>query len=391
MMLTSKTQKALALTVLLSSLFFVIEYLLRSLTDITVSQSISESLQISLVLSLLLIFSTKKFKIILSVFILFALIFQSSNALFYGGWIDPVNLYLFFENLSEVIHILPKLSNAIILKSLAFITASFLVIYFTYKLSQSFLGYKTANILILLIFLFQPFRDGVLYPEKIEKRFTKDTHSLMRSFHNSYGIFVSMLISDITGGNLYSRYKHDGYQDTQPVSPEQPNIFIYFGESLSSKYMGEFGYHLNTTPILSQLVKDPTLYSLSRETIAGAAATMPSSVRFFHMIERPDARKQASSFNTSLFKYAKMAGYHTAYMSTQGENYVNHIYKMIAGQYSDQYFTPPIMDPEFNDKQESDDRLAIKTFQHLNMKEPFFTVLQPNGSHTPFMQNHLTI
>ncbi|MDP2573099.1 sulfatase-like hydrolase/transferase [Vibrio penaeicida] len=370
-------------TLLLAALLFA-EYLLRALTDITTSQNVWESIQISLTLGLLIAFSTKKFKILLSLFIFLALTFQSSNAFFYGGWIDPVNLYLLFENLSEVVNILPKLGLSIILKSLAFIVASMTFVYWVYRLGKNLPGYKTANVLILVIFLFQPIRDGVLYPEKIEKRFTKDTHSLIRSFHNSYGIFASMLISDATGGNLYSSFRQDEYPDLRASSSETPNIFIYFGESLSSKYMGEYGYHLDTTPILSQLIQDNDIHTLSRETIAGAAATMPSSVRFFHMIDRPDARKQASSFNTSLFRYAKLADYQTAYLSTQGESYVNHIYKLVAGKYSDYYFTPPLMDSRFNDRQESDDRLAIEQFAKLELEEPFFAVLQPNGSHAPF-------
>ncbi|CCN37750.1 membrane hypothetical protein [Vibrio nigripulchritudo SO65] len=384
MTLKHKLRNTLLLTVLLSATLYFAEYLLRSITDITSSQNISESLQISLVLSLLIVFSTKKFKVFLSAFISIALIFQSSNALFYGGWIDPVNLYLFFENLSEVVNILPKLSLSIILKSLAFIVVSIALLYWCYRLAKDSSGYKTANILILLIFIFQPIRDGVFYPEKIEKRFTKDTHSLIRSFHNSYGIFASMLISDATGGNLYSSFRQDEYQDLRNSSSETPNIFIYFGESLSSKYMGEYGYHLDTTPIISQLIEDSDIHTLSKETVAGAAATMPSSVRFFHMIDKPDARKQASSFNTSLFRYAKLAGYETTYLSTQGESYVNHIYKLIAGKYSDHYFTPPLMDSRYNDRQESDDRLAIDQFANLELQEPFFAVLQPNGSHAPF-------
>ncbi len=87
---------------------FGIELTLRNITNLTDSINYQEVILTSLVMIVLMVFSTRKFTIGLAIFILIGLLFQISNAVFYGGWIDPMNIYLFFENLSEVVNILPN-------------------------------------------------------------------------------------------------------------------------------------------------------------------------------------------------------------------------------------------------------------------------------------------
>lgn len=363
---------------------FAIELCLRQITNITNSLNFQEVILTSLAMILLITFSTRIVKVFLIIFLFVGLVFQSSNAIFYGGWIDPMNIYLLFENLSEVIKTIPGLSYAVIIKSTLFLGFTILLLGYTYKVASKHKGYVLANILVFVVFAFQPMRDGAVYPENVEKRFTKDTHSLIRSFHNSYGVFSAMLISDAMGNDLYPAHRLPSYAQLKQPSHDVPNIFIYYGESLSSKYMSEYGYHVETSPLLTKLTKQEGVYALSRETVAGAIATMPSTTRFFHMIEKPDARKQVSSFETSLFRYAQEAGLTTTYISTQGESYVNHIFKLAVGKYSDHYFTPPALDESLTDREEGDDNLVFKALTKIDDGTPFFTVFQPNGSHTPF-------
>jgi len=354
------------------------------MTGITNSFNIVENISISVVFGLLVVFSTRIFTIILSLFVLSALIFQGAHSVFYAGWIDPVNLYLFFENKSEVMRIISDVSYSVLFRSILFIIISFIGMFYVYIYAKKVNGKYWVNAIVILLFIFQPVRDGLFKPDKIEKRFTKDTHSLVRSFHNTYSVFMSILLSDATGNKLYADYRVSPYDTVSGDRPLRPNIFVYFGESLSSKYMGIFSYETNTTPLIDSLSNDPGLFVLAKEAVAGAVATMPSSVRFFHLIEKPDARKQAASFETSLFKYASQQGYRNIYISTQAEDYINHIYKLVAGNYADEYLVPTIIDPSYDDKTFSDDTLVFKALDDLNLDDQFFMVFQPNGSHTPF-------
>ena len=368
-------------------LFLALEIAIRQFTGIGDIDNITENILLSLLFALLLFYATKPFKILLALFLLASLLIQASNAVFYGGWIEPINLYLLFENILEVANIVVQIDAAIILKSLLFSLLSILTIAYLFRLSFQQKGLMWVNLIIIIVLIFQPIRDGLLKPEKIEKRFTKDNHSLVRSFHNAYGVFFAMLLADSFGHDLYLSYRQTPHIH-KPLEPVlTPDIYIYFGESLSAKYMGLYGYSKNTTPYLTQLIRslpNKKLFGLSKKTIAGATATMPASVRFFHLLEQPDARKQAASFDTNLFQYAKKSGYTTTYISTQAEYYMNHIYKLIAGKYADNYLSSTHFDNKYGTRKDMDDALIIKKVDTLDLGKYAFSVLQPNGSHTPF-------
>lgn len=377
---------------LFTGIFLVLERVIRQLTGIGNIDSFAENALMSLLFSLLFYYSTKPFKIILSLFLLASLLIESSNAVFFGGWIEPMNLYLLFENIPEVINTAIQVERTIALKSVSFAVISIIAMGYLYKLSSKNRGFIGINILIVFVLFFQPIRDGILKPEKIEKRFTKDSHSLLRSFHNAYGVFFSMLISERLGNNVYASYRQAPYPQILKKPDITPNIFIYFGESLSSKYMSVYGYNKETTPNLKELIHSlpkKKLFGLSKEAIAGATATMPATVRFFHLLDRPDARKQAASFDTNLFQYAQKSGYKTTYISTQAEHYINHIYKLATGKYVDQYLSPAHLDHANGARKDIDDAMMIKTINTRELGEPYFAVAQPNGSHTPFATRSL--
>lgn len=381
---TVSIPKVVKFSCLFSVVFLLLEVLIRAMTGITNHFQPVENILIAVLFSLLLFYATTSFKLFLSLFLLIALLIQAANAVFYGGWIEPMNLYLLFENITEVAHTALSIDRFTLLKALLFSVLSLTALIFLYRINQH-KGFVWVNLLIVLVLLFQPLRDGVFKPEKIEKRFTKDSHSLVRSFHNAYGVFFSMLISEHLGTPLYPAYRQAPYPQTSPELT--PHIFIYFGESLSANYMSLYGYPKKTTPYLTQLVASlPTndLFGLSKKTIAGATATLPSTVRFFHLIDQPDGRKQAASFDTSLFRYAKAAGYQTTYLSTQAEYFINHIYKLAAGNYTDRYLSPTHLEANNSTKTEMDDEMLVKVLTTFDLSVPSFIVLQPNGSHTPF-------
>jgi len=238
--------RLLKLVFCFTGLFLVMEMMIRQFTGMIDMMSLERNIFMSILFSILLFYTTKTFKILLSTFLLNSLLFQASHAVFYAGWIDPVNLYLFFENTPEVIDIVREFGAFMILKFLLLVLCSTLIITFLHKLAKH-RGFIWVNVIVIIFFIYQPVRDGILEPKKIETRKTKDNHSLIRSFHNSYGVFLSMLISEALGKNIYTRYRQSPHSRTLGKQPLIPNIFIYYGESLSSRYMSLYGYKKNNT------------------------------------------------------------------------------------------------------------------------------------------------
>ncbi len=367
----------------------LLEFGIRGLSGISRAGNIAENVAAFVVFGLLLYYATPVFKVLVAAFLGLAFLFQAPHAVFYGSWVDPMNMYLFFQNIAEVADIAPDLERMGLAKVFVLITLAVASIAYLWHISRTHKGSAWVSALVVAIFAFQPIRDGVFKPEKIEKRFTKDSHGILRSFHNSSGVFLSMLLSETLGNAVYPPYSHVAYQKSAGASEGDPrlspNIFIYFGESLSSKYMSVFGHEKGTTPFLEG-VFDSGLYGIAKEAIAGALATMPSTVRFFHLLEEPDARTQAASFETSLFSYAQDSAYETTYVSTQAENYINHIFRLLAGKYCDNVLTPSEFDRSYEVRDYADDILVFDMLEQFQIEQPYLTVFQPNGSHVPFHQ-----
>jgi len=361
----------------------IIELAIRNLTTITTSFSIKENLEIGFVLSLMIIYSNNFFRLFLFLFLFLTLIIQSSYAIIYGSWITPTDLFLLFKHLNEVLNLAKGMDTFLLIKLFLTIIIFISLIIYLYKTVPKKEYKWFVNILVILIFVFQPIRDGIIHPDKIEKRFVKDTHSIIRSFHNVYGLSIAILLSKFFDKKIYQEYYQEPYKKLI-TNNIKPNIFIYYGESLSSRYMSLYGYNKKTTPFLDKLIEDNSYYTLSKETIAGAVATMTSTVRFFHMIKKPDGVSQSRNFNTNLFKYAKENNFQTTYITTQPENYMNHIYKLISSKYCDNYLSSPIIDNSYNERDNAYDELVFKGLKLLKTSNQFFIVFQPNGSHTPF-------
>lgn len=339
---------------------------------------------ITIILALLLHYSTKYFKIFIILFLAFSILIQTSYSSLYGSWITSSDLYLLFADLPEVIRVASKSNILTTVKLISFLLISIIFSTFVYKIAKRNKGNIWANWLVIFFFAFQPLKFGIFSPEKIEKLFVQDTHSLLKSSYRAYESALSLTISNIFNNHIYRDYQHSAHTREINQLKDKPNVFIYFGESLSSKYMSAFDYPKDTTPFIKKLINSK-LFILSKEAISGAVYTRPSSTLFFHLIPGPDGRTQAASFNTNLFKYAKESGYSTTYLSTQAENGITTIAKLIAGKYADRYLFNSDLDKEYKDGDTDKlDELALNGLQKIKLDKPFFAVFQASGSHLPF-------
>jgi glucan phosphoethanolaminetransferase (alkaline phosphatase superfamily) len=362
--------------------FFLLEFSLRLVTALPSIGSIWENFLFLLILSTLYYYSTKLGKLLLASFFIASLALQIPHSVFYGNWIDSTNILLMTKNISEVISVSLSVPFSVVLTCLLFFSAVVGLFSLLRRYENKAKPKIWVTIIVIFIFTMQPIRDGLLKPEKIEKRYTKDVHGLFQSSHNTYGVLLSTLINQAFGEQRYPDYTQESKKlDTN--NKYTPNILLYFGESLSSKYMNVFGYHKENTPNLKKLKKQYP-YTIFKETISASTATAVSSSHFFHMIPFPDGRKQIGSSKTNLFKYAKNNGYSTTYLSTQAENYINHILRNSGSNSIDISITPSRFLPsDYHFKEEADDLLLLQMLATNPSKTPFFTVLQPNGSHAP--------
>ena len=366
--------------------YILLEVILRKQSALPPTMDISGALAILFLLGVLFQYSALTGKVILIVFCAFGVLFQSAHAIFYGSWIDPMNLYLFFLDFGEVAKILPELSLGLILTTgiLFLLTVIFTGLFLRMARNSKQKIWVTG--LVILFFLIQPVRDGLFYPDKIETRLTKESHSMFRSLHNSLGVVFSMLIRQAIGKQKYPDYHHVPYPKKEEgiEGDSRVNIFVYFGESLSSKYMSIFGYDKPTTPYLRSIDRQYP-YNLKIEAIAGSTMTRVSTQMFFNLVPYPDGRKQIATMRTNLFRYASEQKYEVGYFSTQAENTINHIVLQIGKNFIDAKSSPARFSPaEFGVGDNADDYMLLQMFDEYKLEEPFFVVFQPNGSHPPF-------
>lgn len=336
------------------------------------------------IVSFLLLFSSSWGRVLVLVFFTISIWIEVPHAIFYGNWANPISLFLLSENFSEVWTTIRDVDWKVIFISFLFIFSSLAFFLWFFGWISDIKGQHVVSCLVLAAFLVQPIKDGIFLADEIEKRFTKSVDGFLENSLNTYGVFTSLLVQQVVGKQKYPFYNHEPHPLKDSVDRAKVNILIYFGESLSSRYMSLFGYHKPTTPSLSG-IKDKYQHTLTREAIAGSMATNVSTARFFHMIPYPDGRQQVASSKTNLFKYAKEAGFHTAYFTTQAKRYIGHIMSVTGGNYVQTSITPHEYDQaNYGFTDFADDILLFEMLSKFEPQEPYFTVLQPVGSHVHF-------
>ncbi len=207
------------------------------------------------------------------------------------------------------------------------------------------------------------------------------------NFQNSVLAYYSTLLQ--ISRTQVLEFKHD----KPPVIPSQlptdnlPNIVYIVGESLTLSQMGIYGYERDTTPKLKQLEADKQLIKYNNALSIGTHTRL--SVPYM-LVGMEGIDPTGKFYQTpTVFNYAKARGYTTAFISAQDTRW-GHIKDLFVDKDVDYFWHGVSMNKNTSVHKGADDmrvlnEIALPYIDRITQKKnPFFLVLQMDGSHYPY-------
>ncbi len=200
--------------------------------------------------------------------------------------------------------------------------------------------------------------------------------------HSSRNFFV--VLNYYLWGVMPKQILHaDETQDVREmpklVHDTNATIVLVIGESLRADKFSLADNPL--TPNLQTLQKDPNFFA---NTILSAGTITKVSVStLINHTNTPNPMPQIFSQKINLFRLAKEAGYHTAFISAQTRDQLKIIRDFLGLKYIDEYYTRDDFPKEIQPGGYDDDLLKmVQKRQLLHPKS--LVVLQMRGSHEPY-------
>jgi glucan phosphoethanolaminetransferase (alkaline phosphatase superfamily) len=324
--------------------------------------------------------------ILISIFLTFSLL-QWSSLNFYGSYLSPMMIYLFFRETGEVaetaLKIIPVFIKPLIVWGMSLATLFTMYKYLlkpSAQLSQwNFQSKfkKPLQILIVFIFLF-PFPRAYFKSHNFGKQ--AKVHEM--SFVNFYGALVYF------GGRILPSKLFASTNTTKVVKapsvkeikPQRHVIFI-LGESLASRQMQIFGYPLPTNPHLNELKAKGELMTL--QGVSGGVSTDVSIPMLIHGTSGLGASSVIANQSRCLFKLAKQNSFETSFISVQDQSNMQHISNYFCSAYLDHFKIGENL-KKVGDEALMLDEDLLKTAEQMNWENPQFAVFHQRGSHSPY-------
>ena len=185
--------------------------------------------------------------------------------------------------------------------------------------------------------------------------------------------------------------KYYGKRDILKLKPNQQkvykNIIWIIEESVGGNYLSLNGYPKKTTPYLDSLKSGILNLGLANSCTNCSSTSNIILMSGLSESELPDKTFKALKKST-IFQYAKNAGYNTAYISGQGiqENLLNYMTKYDL-PYID-YFYQPEKAIAINEQVFPEQDLVKNIEQQLAENESNFIYVVKRGAHFPFGNNY---
>lgn len=296
----------------------------------------------------------------------FAQIMQFSSLAYFGNFLSPYSIYLFFREIQDTFQ---EAGNAFF--SYWYIIP--LVVIPFWGISYCVMKNKRKSIIGTLILLITFCSFGYKYYNTDRPRF--NPNGIRFTIDNSLKAFW---------GYLVIGYKKMPVKDYKPYEVidikgnfEEPvNIIYILGESANYNHMSLFGYKRDTTPELKTLAKQPNVYYT--KGISGAICTVASCKFMLNSLREADNPIQAANDTTNLFRLAKTKRFKTFYLSNQTE----HLLGSISGvNYIDVLKTK---DREVKKSEKIMDDLIFEMIQSQTFTNRNFIVIHQRCVHTPY-------
>ncbi len=167
------------------------------------------------------------------------------------------------------------------------------------------------------------------------------------------------------------------------ISEPQPQRHVVFilGESLGLRHLQLFGYAQPTTPRLKELFDKQKLFI--KRGVSGGVSTDVSIPMLMHGANGEEAATTIAIQNNCLFKLAKQNGFKTAFISAQTQENLQHISNYFCNSYLDAYRAGDNSKTVNGESAILDEEL-IKEAQTLNWDVPQFAIFHQRGSHSPY-------
>jgi len=337
------------------------------------------------VISLVFSFAKNK-KVVMSIlFLLLTLVyFQMVHFLFYGTWIEPLEVYLFFIHLNETFVTLVTRPDIFILPTILYIFSILILFVLVYKQHTKTVKIKYFSLLIILIFVVGPIQS---YINTTSRNFKFDISAMIVSNTiKAYNTFFVRIVPNkffgITDPTLDQKIKHaNKIKNDKDIDI---NIVLILGESLRYDHMSIFGYKKETTPFLDSLKTDNNF--LYKKAVSSGVFTYVSISSLINCIDRPNGLPIVVEKKTCLIALAKKQAFQTTFISAQARDSMSNIRNSLCQDSLDLY-----KDAYTNNKDNYKDEKDIYLFNELkkiNLKHKNFLVLHQFGSHSAYKNSY---
>lgn len=317
---------------------------------------------------------------------------------YYGSYLSPMMIYLFFREIKEVFESSLGAGPVIVKPLLLWILSLFLIKKIQNVTAdkaiflKSKMGVRGQQILRFLIVF------SLIYPIPrtffTGHTFGKQAKVQDLSYINFYGalsyffgrVFPSKVISHAFG-KAKSDPRLNSSNSNHNISPKiretQPNRHVVFilGESLSMRHLPLFGYAKPITPRLSELFIKNKL--LIKKGVSGGVSTDVSIPMLIHVTSGEEAATIVAEQVQCLFKLAKTNGFYTSFISVQTQENLQHISNYFCNNYLD-YYKVGDNEKTINGESAILDEELLNEVKALDWQKPQFTILHQRGSHSPY-------
>lgn len=314
-----------------------------------------------------------------SVILTFSLV-QMMHFAFFGTWIFPNEIYLFFTHSYETFETFFKVLNITFIP-LAILVPSWIIIYVMNKVSHhKSVKWRFMGLFLIVALLFFPIRAYVT--GHTEGRVPSHlSHSARNMFATLSYFLGAVLPAKLAGRDSKLSYPIKQMPEKVIQNPDM-NVVVIVGESLTPNHMSLFGYKRETTPMLDKLKRDPHFfYTKAMSLGVNTDVAIPS---FINMIPKPNGINQIVSGNTCQFRLAKENGFHTYFISAQSQQALRYIYNYLCPKYVDSYQNASTLDKDNGYYDNALDGILVDELKKIDLSQNNFIVLHMSGSHSPY-------
>ena len=345
----------------------------------------------TLCLSVLLFFAypRRSFFFFLYTFLSFSF-FQWLTMSYYGTFLSPMMIYLFFRELGEItetfLGIWPILYKPVLvfIVSIGFIFLANRMLALSEGVRSDRLKLlpKTKWLLRLIISLMLAFpavRTYLTHNTYGKQARVQDLSFV--NFHASFSYFLGRVLPSKMTAQAQVSANTDTLHSSVIESHPQRHVVLIIGESLSLSRMGLYNSSKQTTPRLNSF-RDANRLA-TRMGVSGGVSTDVSVPMLIHVTFGLGASKMIASQKNCLFRLARQNGFLTDFVSIQTEENLQHIANFLCPTFIDNYKVGASPASSGAESTALDEEL-LNTIEHTNWTKPHFIVLQQRGSHSPY-------